>query len=725
MAQGQIGSGLLQVGISGVEPKQTSGLAQDIGNLFGSVAKGVDTYNTIGATAAKLQYQEDALEYNRYTSDIKASLAFATTPEEYTQARQEVDILSAEFVAKANKFKDHKEAYDTYKNYSLQTTSTVASEFGQIEANGVEKTMIVQNNNSIDENLASSGKNIAPGQIDVSLTMEKAILGNSFLAQGKISIGHIQAVNKDIIGMTDEYIASKVADGDVASGFKMNQEKRVKFLNELFGKNDVVKYTLDEDNNVIVSSGSFDSPEVIERYAKQADAFDSSLAKLNSGLKTEGDGAYTVLKQNTKPINIGGTLSDVANSISISNTALTNYNNTRSKQTPEQNAMVASGVSDNINASRKLSSMLETYKVGGDLSSLKYSESQAIWNPITKQTDIQDTGQILSISLEDANKFRDARVSELVDKFKKGEPVSPLSMQFVVRNNGITTVANGFKNSLIAGVPMMSSIDSAKAFKSNIDVISTELGDSKPIIESLSAEINSIIATAEKHPSDKTIQSDALRKINKEVASMGRTLSSHNSTTNQFKAKVIKSLEDNSVWSWDRDTLPETVDAAYAVLYDKYQKTPSQNDIVRYVQENGVNINSSIISWIQDDTTVLVPSYKAEKKTKKTVNGKVVEKVEYVDAKLTNTQFTDTLNWILSTPEYSELKDVTVSNSPSSGAAITIFANGSPHPIGVFDGTNLYNIYARNYKKSNFKRSKPVSKKQKEEINFKSWNLGQ
>jgi hypothetical protein len=695
----------VQIG-GGLQPTNApvENLGKDLANLFGAVSKGVETYNTIGETAAKLQYQTDALEYNKYVSDIKSSLAFATRPEEYIEANRAIETLSAEFVAKSDKFSGHEFAYDYYRNSALQSSSSVVRDFDSITANGVEKTMIANNNNNIDTVLSVSGKNIVPAQVDAATAVENAILGNSFLGQSKLATGHIQAVNKDVIGMTDEYIGSQIANGNPQSGFVVDQDKKTAFLNSLFGKNELVKYSKDKDGTITVSSSAFNSPEVLEKYAKQIDAFDSTIARLNSGVHSSGDGAFKVLQGTTKPIAIGGSISSIEDSIRTTNVALKNYNETKTSQTPVQNATIAVSLSENMNTTRKLETMLEAYKVGGDLSTLKYVETQAKWNPLTEDTDIEDSVNIQSISLEDANKFRDARIVEIVDLFKRGKAVPPQAIEFTVRNHGIDTVVNGFKNSLIAGIPMLNNISDIKAFKSNIDVISSRLGIASPIVQQLSAEINANISTAEAHPANKDVQRDSISKINREISSIGKTLAQLTTATSEFKTNVVKSLSgDNGIFVWDRKTLPATVDSAFAILYDKFHMTPTQDAVVEYVRENGVNINNSFISYLQDDMTVLNPSYKTYKN--------VGKKRELVDAKLTNSQFVSTIDYILSTPEYKNLKDIKISNSPSADGAITIFAGGSPHPVGVFDGANLQHIYSKNYKKMKNKKPKIMDTK--------------
>ena len=127
MAQGQIGSGLLQVGISGVEPKQASGLAQDIGNLFGSVSKGVETYNTIGETAAKLEGRELTREVVSKLDELNAREQQLRPDDKDGRLNilNEIATLKESIPSRVSKFSDHKAAYDVISSMSADVLHSV------------------------------------------------------------------------------------------------------------------------------------------------------------------------------------------------------------------------------------------------------------------------------------------------------------------------------------------------------------------------------------------------------------------------------------------------------------------------------------------------------------------------------------------------------------------------------------------------------------------------
>jgi len=129
--------------------------------------------------------------------------------------------------------------------------------------------------------------------------------------------------------------------------------------------------------------------------------------------------------------------------------------------------------------------------------------------------------------------------------------------------------------------------------------------------------------------------------------------------------------------------------------------------IKKYIRDNGVNVNRSMFSWIQDDTTIINPPYKKSIEVKGT-DGKVTSKI--VDAKLTEDQLLGAIDYIVSDPMYKELDNIIISNSPGYSGAITIYSGDDPTPLSVFDGANLARIY--NNKKKIIDRKNAVRKQQ-------------
>jgi hypothetical protein len=111
----------VQIG-GGLQPTNApvENLGKDLANLFGAVSKGVETYNEIGATAAKLEFSEmyrntlakhDALKQESMKlrdDDVEGHEWIAN------KATQ----LQEEFPKKLSMFSDHKAAYDVFADAS-------------------------------------------------------------------------------------------------------------------------------------------------------------------------------------------------------------------------------------------------------------------------------------------------------------------------------------------------------------------------------------------------------------------------------------------------------------------------------------------------------------------------------------------------------------------------------------------------------------------------------
>lgn len=276
MAQGQIGSGLLQVGISGVEPKQASGLAQDISNLFGSVAKGVETYNTIGETAAKLEFQSQSLDYQNKVTAIKRGLKDNPDVENWKQSRQAIEELSADFVSVADKsFTGQKAAYDVYRNYSLEHASNTMASLDPMLTNGMNEAVKKQTKETTILNSVTLGASATKENIETDILINKEArteldVPNEYLSKNLSSFD--SAFNSNPAFFVKTYYLDK--DGNVNQ--KLGDEKLINSYYSAFAKLN--------KNGILEKANSFVTDEHLE-------AISQSIAKAHSMFKSKEDGS--------------------------------------------------------------------------------------------------------------------------------------------------------------------------------------------------------------------------------------------------------------------------------------------------------------------------------------------------------------------------------------------------------------------------------------------------
>jgi hypothetical protein len=161
------------LGISGAMQHQAQNLGSDLLNLFGAVGKGADTYNQIGAFAAKLDFADKQRQSLEELSSINVALSAAKESndvEAMNLLMQRVDDITSSITADREKYSNHKAAYETYSELSLDYGSQVRSKYQSsigesiIQANKVNRFNNVSYRNT---KLSQSGLSVSIKDIEL------------------------------------------------------------------------------------------------------------------------------------------------------------------------------------------------------------------------------------------------------------------------------------------------------------------------------------------------------------------------------------------------------------------------------------------------------------------------------------------------------------------------------------------------------------------------------
>ena len=303
MAQGQIGSGLLQVGISGVEPRQASGLAQDISNLFGSVAKGVETYNTIGETAAKLEYSTKALEASDKITEQRILLNKYEANNDTNgiiEVQNNIHSITQELNTKASDFSNHKAAYDVYNNLSLDFASKVRATYDPITSSAFIKANKANRTAQLDKSIQKKAMAGIPVST-IELYSEQDVNKQSLFSDIEMdkfrtdvfssNFHGINAVlDKDPAGVMSQFKLVKL-DDKAGKIYDLNSER--KMIDTLFGD----LYTTDKEGRIIATSANKEPDQ------KEIDTLASALGSFRGKLMKQDGSIYNA--------NFAAKLSDV------------------------------------------------------------------------------------------------------------------------------------------------------------------------------------------------------------------------------------------------------------------------------------------------------------------------------------------------------------------------------------------------------------------------------
>jgi hypothetical protein len=173
----------VQIG-GGLQPTNApvENLGKDLANLFGAVSKGVETYNTIGETAAKLDFRDISYRNASAINDIEKRMT-ELAPDDakgYESLMGEMESLKDNYSTGLAKYSGHQAAYDAFIDSSasslqqLDAKSNVINEHRH-KASGLQSLALVAKDGDL-------GLMANPTSFDASLLSLKPFYGEKAVA---------------------------------------------------------------------------------------------------------------------------------------------------------------------------------------------------------------------------------------------------------------------------------------------------------------------------------------------------------------------------------------------------------------------------------------------------------------------------------------------------------------------------------------------------------------
>ena len=241
-------------------------------NLFGAVDNGINKYNTIGETTAKLKASEDIAQYRDQVTTLKASLAYADkNPDMYLEVNNRINELGSNLVAKSLELKDHKAAYDVYKEATSAAHADVVSVMEPLTQAGF-----------VREGLAKKKEDTANTQDKAGLFPNKNDLEKSKLtgipygqsrtdAENDVAKPHLDAIDAELNAQNPSVIGSKILTNGV-----IDRTKLADYLNTMTGS--LVKYVADKDGHITLDT-PIESASIKEQYMKRLETLVTRFTK--------------------------------------------------------------------------------------------------------------------------------------------------------------------------------------------------------------------------------------------------------------------------------------------------------------------------------------------------------------------------------------------------------------------------------------------------------------
>jgi len=247
-----------QLGVSSIPPQRVKDLGSDLMGLFGATDKALQTYNTIGANAAKLEYQQNSIDVTTRLGDIRTRLVDAKLrhdTEAIGNINNEVDAVTAELASNADKFKNHQAAYDAYSALANDFAATTRANYKPMVAEAYISSVRFNQEvtNSLErESQATTGLPITDSQTKYKVDLDVANGVNPTKTANEDFITNNSMFNADITKnlkfMTNHY-ALLNTDKDTGN-VSYNYDSERKMVEAVYGG----RYSVDKDGLVSTNS---------------------------------------------------------------------------------------------------------------------------------------------------------------------------------------------------------------------------------------------------------------------------------------------------------------------------------------------------------------------------------------------------------------------------------------------------------------------------------------
>ena len=261
--------GKSQVQIGTAPDHAVKNLGADLMSLFGAVGKGAETYNTIGVTAAKLEFQTQMTSATDEITQQKILLNKFTETNDTAgilSVQDNINAITGKVHAKSSDFKNHTDAYDEYANASADFGARVRSTYNPIISSTyiqANKNNITASNDKLLESSAQAGVPLSTKDRTSSMEINKANLfddieNDKWKASVFSSNFHLinAEISKEPAYVVQQYgLSSKDKDGNAV--YSLSGERDM--IQKLFGD----LYTTDE-NGIVISGKSNGEPDTKE-----------------------------------------------------------------------------------------------------------------------------------------------------------------------------------------------------------------------------------------------------------------------------------------------------------------------------------------------------------------------------------------------------------------------------------------------------------------------------
>ena len=227
-----------QLNVNGVPQSRVQDLGADLMGLFGSVEKGVNTYNKVGEAGARLEFSSmyrDSLEELDMMSrqmkelpddDVESRLQMASRMEE----------IKGGYTKKLADFSNHPAAYEVFAKASSEALHSINSSYQTPMFESMQKAQVTKTTNEVNSEYSATGLNIVPSQAQSNLDKLKLIYNpDEADKQNKklIGLGVMSTIATNDASFNPLEIMMQTTSTDKVTGMTLSDRNKTKdFINK-------------------------------------------------------------------------------------------------------------------------------------------------------------------------------------------------------------------------------------------------------------------------------------------------------------------------------------------------------------------------------------------------------------------------------------------------------------------------------------------------------------
>lgn len=369
-----------------VREHRVNGLSGDLMNLLGSTTKAVQTYNEVGVTAAKLEFNS---MYRDSVAELDELIAFdKDIKQDDVEAKSAVlsrmEDIKSSYSKKLSEFSSHTAAYEEFASSSSSALHVINSAYSSRIADSLRTATQIKQFNGTASSFSGTGNKTTLAQFENEKTAMTAVYGTEADADDKTRKLLGQGYMPSVYNAAASLDKLEILNGTTTSreGLTLSsREKTADFINNKILFNPEIAELKVVKNELGVDTFFVDGPLNESDKSRIVAMADQYMGYANQASGSSSDILLSATVENVQDLMTGWDMRDSGKTINGIDSAISALKKTEEFMAPEHDdkyrLKFAKLETDSEAAKRKMSFMSTVYN-GRDISSVSAMMAQGI-----------------------------------------------------------------------------------------------------------------------------------------------------------------------------------------------------------------------------------------------------------------------------------------------------------------------------------------------------------